>query len=118
MSPDISIFVRNERGEPTGWVKEFAAMPYMQAYMIPGKEELKAGLKECLDFLSERGVTALMDAGSFSSHEQVYEVVSELDREGELPVRYFGSFQVWAPEHVDVAIAEVLALRTSESQPL
>jgi predicted amidohydrolase YtcJ len=111
VSPDISYFVRNERKEPTGWVKEFAAMPYLQAYMVPGKDELKAGIKEYLDFLSERGVTALMDAGNFSSHDQVYEAVSELDREGELPVRYFGSFHIWAPEHVDVAIAEVLALR-------
>jgi predicted amidohydrolase YtcJ len=52
-----------------------------------------------------------MDAGSFGSHWQVYEAVSELDREGDLPVRYFGSFHVWAPEHLDIAIDELLALR-------
>jgi predicted amidohydrolase YtcJ len=111
LSPGISFFVRNERGEPTGWVKEFAALPYLQDYLVPNKEELKAGIKEYLDFLSARGVTSLMDAGNFSSHDQVYEAVSELDQEGELPVRYFGSFHVWAPEHLDVAVSELLALR-------
>jgi predicted amidohydrolase YtcJ len=111
VSPGISYFVCNERGEPTGWVKEFAAMPYLQDYLIPGKDELKDGIKEYLDFLSARGVTTLMDAGNFSSHEPVYEAVSELDRQGDLPVRYFGTFHVWAPEHVDVAVAELLALR-------
>jgi predicted amidohydrolase YtcJ len=111
LSPGISFFVRNERGEPTGWVKEFAAMPYLEDYLVPGRDELKAGIKEYLDFLSARGVTTLMDAGNFASHDQVYEVVAELEREGHLPVRYFGSFHVWAPEHLDIAVAELLELR-------
>ncbi|MDE0887132.1 MAG: amidohydrolase [Myxococcota bacterium] len=111
LSPGISYFVRDELGEPTGWVKEWAAMPYLQKYMVPSKAELKEGIKEYLDFLSEQGVTTLMDAGNFSSHEEVYAALSELDRDGALPVRYIGSFHVWAPEHLDVAIEELLALR-------
>lgn len=111
LSPGISYFVRDEHGEPTGWVKEWAAMPYLQKYMVPGKAELKEGIEEYLDFLSARGVTTLMDAGNFSSHEEVYAALSELDRDGALPVRYIGSFHVWAPEHLDVAIEELLALR-------
>ncbi len=111
LSRGISTFVRDEQGEPTGWVKEFAAMPYLQRYMVPGKDALKDGIREYLDFLSARGVTSLMDAGNFSSHEQVYEAVSELDREGKLPVRYFASFHVWAPEQIETAVDELLALR-------
>ncbi len=111
LSPGISHFVRDERGEPTGWVKEWAAMPYLQKYMVPSKAELKEGIKEYLDFLSARGVTTLMDAGNFASHEEVYAALSELDRDEGLPVRYIGSFHVWAPEHLDAAIEELLALR-------
>jgi predicted amidohydrolase YtcJ len=111
LSPGLSYFVRDADGEPTGWVKEFAIMAILGDYLVPGKDELKQGIGEYLDFLSANGVTTLMDAGNFGSHDAVYAAVSDLDREGKLPVRYFGTFHIWAPEHIGVAVEELKALR-------
>ena len=111
LSPGISEFTRDEHGEPTGWIKEFAIMHQLSSWLIPAKDELREGLLSYLNFLSSRGVTTLWDAGNFSMHNEVYEVVAELDQEGLLPLHYEGSYHIWDPKQIDSAIVEFKELR-------
>jgi len=111
LSPGISEFARDQHGEPTGWIKEFAVMEQFGEFLVPPKAELREGLLSYLNFLSSRGVTTLWDAGNFSMHDDVYKVVAELDREGLLPLRYEGSYHVWDPKQIDTAVTEFKALR-------
>jgi len=111
LSPGISYFVRDENGDATGWVKEFALMPELKDYMLPDAEDLKANLLEYLTFLSEHGITTLWDAGNFAWHDDIYRVVAELDRENKLPLNYEGTFHIWSPEQLKVARSELLRLR-------
>ncbi|BFM15659.1 amidohydrolase [Maricurvus nonylphenolicus] len=111
LSPNISMFARDEHGEPTGWIKEFAIFPKIGGMLVPGKEEVKEGVLAFLSFLSSRGVTTLWDAGNFNFDDDIYEAIAELDREGLLPVRYEGSYHIFDPKQIDIAAAEFLELR-------
>jgi predicted amidohydrolase YtcJ len=115
LSPGISYFVRDEQGELTGWAKEFALFPHIGDLLVPSKKELKSGIREFLQSLSKQGITTLWDAGNFAWHDHIYEAVAELDKEGKLPLRYEGSFHIWAPEHLHQAVAEIKRLRRKYS---
>lgn len=39
-APGLSYFVRDENGEPTGWVKEFALVPFMGDTLLPSRKEM------------------------------------------------------------------------------
>ena len=110
-APGLSYFVRDENGEPTGWVKEFALLPYVKDQFLPPRENIKRRLSELLDFLSGKGVTTLFDAGNLLFHDEVYSLVSELEVEGRLPLRYYGSLHIILPHQRDNAVAELLSLR-------
>jgi len=111
LSENISEFVRDKDGELTGWVKEFALIPYVGDMTLPTRDQMKAALMTFVDFLSAHGVTSLMDAGSLSWHNQVYDIVAELEREGTLPVRYEGSYHIYDPNQLDGAVKAVRDLR-------
>ena len=112
---EVSYFVRDEEGQLTGWIKEFALFPYIGDMMLPSKEVLRRRFKEQVDHLASMGVTTLWDAGNFLWDDAVYEVASELDREGLLPVRYEGSYHIWDPAQIDIAKDKLLELRTKYS---
>ena len=112
LSPGLSYFVRDTAGEPTGWIKEWALLPKLGNLMVPSAEQLESGLSEFLAFLSSHGVTALYDGGNFGWHDQIYEVVAELDREGRLPLRYEGTYHVWHRAQTSTAVSEMKRLRS------
>jgi hypothetical protein len=111
LSPNISYFVRDEDGEPTGWVKEFALFPYLGDLLLPGHEDLKQNLKTFLDYLSTKGVTSLVDGGNFSWHDPVYAALKELNDEGNLHIRYEATYHIYHPAQIEFAIDELLNLR-------
>ncbi len=110
-APGLSYFARDENGEPTGWAKEFALVPFIGDRLLPSRKEMKARLEEFLRFLSRNGVTTLFDAGNLVFHDEVYAIVSELEAEGKLPLRYYGSVHVTFPSQLDTAVAELGRLR-------
>jgi len=111
VSDDISYFVRDENGEPTGWAKEFALIPYVGNTTLPSRDYMKTIVKRFVDFLSSRGVTTLMDAGSLEWSDEIYDVVAELESEGNLPVRYEGSYHIYDPKQLDGAVDAVMDYR-------
>ena len=110
LSENLSHFVRDDDGELTGWIKEFAMLPYTSSSLIPDANVLKERLFKLLNYMSSMGITTLWDAGNFSMDDAVYEAASNLAREDNLPLRWEGSYHVWAPRQIDTAVESLLRL--------
>ena len=117
LSPGISVYVRDKKGEPTGWIKEFAAMHALAPLLMPPPEEFRARLTTHLAYLAGHGVTTLFDGGNLGLEDAVYAELAALDRAGKLPIRYFGSYHIWDPAQIDQAVAEVKRLRAAYGGP-
>ena len=109
--PGLSYFVRDADGEPTGWIKEWAAWPYAQHLTDVDRESNKEGIDTFLEYLSGHGVTSLLDAGNNNYHDLTYSLLAELEAAGRLPVRYEGSYHIYLPDQVPDAIDELQRLR-------
>jgi predicted amidohydrolase YtcJ len=57
--------------------------------------------------MSKHGLTAIFDAGNKGYGDHVYDVIATLEREGRLPLRYFGTYQIFTPERAKIAVDEV-----------
>lgn len=110
-APGLSEFVRDPSGEPTGWVKEFAAVRLSGDLLLPEEDELRRELFRFIELLADHGVTSLLDAGNLQFHDIVYGMLAERERAGELPLRYEGAYHIFLPDQVDGAIDEVNRLR-------
>ena len=111
LSKNLSHFVRDEDGEPTGWIKEFALLPYFGDRFVPEADELKKRLLKYLSYMSRKGITTLWDAGNFNMDDAVYRAAHAIAREGNMPLRWEGSYHLWAPEQIETAVQSLLRLR-------
>lgn len=92
-SENIAVYVRDENGEPTGFVKEMAwtvhaENMYRNIGWRPPVEMTPELMKPVLDFFINHGVTAIADG--FIEGESVLETLAEMERNGELQIRYDG----------------------------
>lgn len=90
---NIVMFVRDENGEPTGFVKEMAWLwhadkMYKNIGWKPPTEITPALMRPVLDFFTKHGVTAIADG--FIEDESVLKTLAEMERNGELKVYYDG----------------------------
>lgn len=112
----VATYVRDESGEPTGWVKEGAAWQHLaEHFSIDDAGHKKAhrdNIEAALQLLSELGVTTLYDAGNFGFEDQVFGFLAELEKAGKLPVRYEGTYQVFTPDRRHSAVSEMKRYRT------
>jgi predicted amidohydrolase YtcJ len=117
LSPGISVIVRDKNGEPTGWIKEFAAMHALAPLLVPPPDEFRERLAKYLQFLASHGLTTLFDAGNIGLEDTVYREMSALDRAGKLPIRVFGSYHIWDPAQIDGAVSQLKRLRAAYGGP-
>ena len=115
-SPDprfpIAMYKRDETGRLTGWVKEGAGWQHFARVFEINDEIHRASIRDFLQTLSAYGVTTVYDAGNLDYNDQVYGFLSELERAGELPLRYEGTYMISTPERRNHAIAEMKRFRT------
>ncbi|WP_420590578.1 amidohydrolase [Bacterioplanoides sp.] len=111
LSRNISYFVKDENGELTGWAKEFSLVPFILATITPNEAVLTSRLKKLLQHYADYGVTALWDAGNFTSQDNVYSILKKMDDENKLPVRYYASHHIFDARQVKTAVADLQALR-------
>ena len=116
-SPGVNIFSRKLDGEPAGWIKEAAVMPWFSErdYMAPDQPQLVENLYKVLGHLSKYGVTLLYDGGNSGAEDKVYAAVKKLDDTGRLPLRYEGTYHIRLPDQVPIAISELKRLRSEYS---
>ena len=113
--PGVATIVRDNNGEPTGWIKEGGGWQFFAEHFPiddpdhrkSHEENMVAGLR----LLSESGVTTLYDAGNFGFEDLVYGFMAGLEAKGQLPVRYEGTYQVFTPERRHSAISEMKRYR-------
>ncbi len=115
-APGLAFYVRDQNNEPTGWVKEFATAAIQERILKPEDPQRFANnLETFLNFLSSKGVTGLYDGGNLWLHDEVYSVLSSLDKQGRLPLDYEGTVHVHLPDQIDRAIPELKRLRQQYS---
>ena len=113
--PGLATYVKDDEGELTGWIKEGAGWQHLidQFGFTEGarKQSHEENMIKALQILSEDGITALYDAGNFGFEDQVYSFLAKLDKEGRLPVRYEGTYQIYTPDRIHEAIPEMKRYR-------
>ena len=113
--PGVAAYARDEHGEPTGWVKEGAGWQHFAKQFGVNEDGHKKLHKEAmvtaLRGFSEAGITTLYDAGNFGFEDLVFGFMASLEKEGKLPVRYEGTYQVFTPERVHLAVSEMKRYR-------
>lgn len=107
----LAMYARDEKGNPTGWLKEGAGVQFFaEEFALLDEEHIqrhKQSVAETLQALSRHGVTSIFDAGNKGFGDLTYSVISQLEKEGGLPVRYYGTYQIFVPDRANKAIAEV-----------
>ena len=116
--PGVAVYARDEAGELTGWVKEGAAWQHFAKQFPVDVEDHQKSMVAVLDTLSKHGVTTVYDGGNFGYEDQVYSFLSQLDKSGQLPLRYEGTYQLLVPERRGGAVAEMRRLQEQYGSPL
>lgn len=106
---DVSEFVKNEKGEYTGWCKEPAPEMDYGIYDAIGwyppecaDEEM---IKPLLDFFKANGVMCMMDG--FTEGEEAIKLFYELDKAGKLGMYYEGTVLAGNMSELENAIRNV-----------
>lgn len=99
--PGFSTYQRYpETGEPTGFLVEIPAFIGILGKLIPTDlSTVKGGMEAYMHKFSEAGITTVLDAGilGIPQHEG-YELYQQLEKEGKLTVRTFGTYYYNQPE--------------------
>ncbi|MDU0326391.1 amidohydrolase family protein [Microbacterium sp. KSW2-21] len=105
--PGLEMFVRDDAGEPTGYILEMAYEHFIDrmydAIDWRPPSVTAESMAAVLDHLSANGVTSLFEA--LVEDEGALSAVAELDRQGRLPVTYEGAPRFRTRGDLDEAIA-------------
>ena len=108
--PGLQMFVRDEKGEPTGWGKElvhlhFAEELYKNLGWTPPMEMTPEIMEPFFEFINGAGITAIGE-GILEGEAQISSMY-ELDREGKLNCYYDGLIRFDSYEELLVKIEEL-----------
>ena len=112
---DFFIFVRDDNGEPTGWVLEPIPTSDIEETMYrnlgwhPPTKVTTENIMPFMDFLSDHGVTGMIDA--LTEGEDAIKVYHELDMEGQLKLYCDCAFQLEKMEDMEACIQEIKRLK-------
>lgn len=94
----LECFVRDDEGNPTGWIKEmawrhFADNMYEELGWYPPENLTQETMAPFFGFMEECGITALFDG--FIESDQQIEAIYQMDKAGMLHNYYDGSVRFW-----------------------
>jgi predicted amidohydrolase YtcJ len=107
----IAMYKRDDSGRLTGWIKEGAGWQHFPAVFEVDEDIHQDAIRAMLKSLSEHGVTALYDGGASYYADDVYGFISGLEKAGELPLRYEGTYMISKPRLREHAVAEMKRYR-------
>ncbi len=112
--PGLEMFVRDEEGEPTGWLKELVWMRFSEKLFenigwVPPIELNEKTMEPFFKFLEEHGITAIAD-GITEGEEQVKGIYN-LEKKGKLNVYFDGFIRFWGIKDLPEKIQEVKRLQ-------
>jgi len=111
--PNVHYYVRNTKGEPTGFMIEGEAFwPHLKSLGIGKKETFKKVLHDFLPQFSALGVTAIYDASIASLEESAYAALNELEDEKKLDLRYLASHFILSTKDAKQASQELKRLQS------
>lgn len=119
--PGFSYYVRDEHGEPTGYVLEVEAVLSLVNAVDPiSVQAMQALLETWLPKASAAGITTVFDAGVPPIGDDQGALISlytDLEQRGKLPFRVVASYMVKAPP-ADDAVAKLTDIRNRVSTEL
>ncbi len=117
--PGIHYYVRNGKGEPTGFLVEGEAIwPHLKHLGIGQNGAFASVLDEVLPQLSAQGITALFDAAIPALEPFAFEDIRLLEKEGKLPLRYYASYTALNAKRAQDAAQELQRLQKKYDSPL
>ena len=60
VSENLSYIVRDDAGEPTGWLKEFTLTHHTGGKSVPSPDKLKERMLKYLNYMSSKGITTFV----------------------------------------------------------
>lgn len=119
--PGFSYYVRDENGEPTGYVLEVdAVLGLVNAIEPISAETMQQLLEAWLPKASEAGITSVFDAGVppvGGDQGALIALYADIESRNALPFRVVASYSVKSPP-VDDAVAQLTAIRQRVSTDL
>lgn len=111
--PPNAFIVRDETGDPTGWIKEITydaldVLLYKAIGWEPERHPTEKNMKPFLDFLHKSGVTTVMDA---HVSESTLDVMKSLDDKGELPFHFDGCVCLDNPDEIEETIRRTFEIK-------
>ncbi|ORB15501.1 twin-arginine translocation pathway signal protein [Mycolicibacterium moriokaense] len=112
--PGFSYYVRDENGEPTGYVLEVdAVLGIVNAIERIGLDTMETLLRNWLPNASAAGITSVFDAGVppiGNDQGALIGLYTDVEKAGDLPFRVVASYSVKSPP-VDDAVAKLSDIR-------
>jgi predicted amidohydrolase YtcJ len=109
--PGFSYYKRDENGDATGYLLEGTAGLAMQSLNVITQDVVVDGTAHVIDTLNEYGVTSAYDAGTGGYEDELNQILSRLEKGGDLTIRLVGSYRPSGPDDVDVAVARAIKWR-------
>ncbi|OYN74619.1 amidohydrolase [Mycolicibacterium sphagni] len=119
--PGFSYYVRDQHGEPTGYVLEVAAVLSLVNAVDPiSPHSMQTLLETWLPKASAAGITSVFDAGVppiGDDQGALIALYTDLEQRGKLPFRVVASYAVKSPP-IDDAVAKITDIRNRVSTDL
>lgn len=106
----LETFVRDEEGNPTGWIREMAWMKFADNMFeklgwYPPEKLSADTMEDFFRFLRDSGITAMADG--FIENDDQIKGIYDLDKSGKLNVYYDGMVRFWNYEDLPEKISKL-----------
>ena len=118
-APPAGVFGRDADGNPTGAINGGPANVWM-IDRLPGAvtpESIRGAATPMLKAIAEEGITTIFDAGAVYATDASFQSLVNLDKAGEMPLRYFASHYINAAYQADGAIERLKELDRTYRSP-